>query len=36
LPSDSPNTKAKEPDCDWLDESPRISSLIFFNEVQES
>lgn len=30
FPSVSPNTKAKEPVCDWLEESPNISSLIFF------
>jgi len=31
LPGVSPNTNAKEPDCDWLEESPSISNLIFSN-----
>jgi hypothetical protein len=28
LPPSSPNTKAKEPVCDWLEDNPNISSLI--------
>jgi hypothetical protein len=30
FPSVSPSTKANDPVCDWLEERPSISSLIFF------
>jgi len=34
LPPFSPRISAKEPDCDWLDERPRISSWIFFKGIK--
>src|SRR5919112_4444808 len=34
LPPFSPKISAKEPDCDWLDDRPRISSWIFFKVLR--